>query len=818
MAVEIISTSKFFDQLGNGVDFSQNTGNYCLNLACSVGERIRHELTMNVRWSFFGNSSNNVVVSGSGTIYTMTYGTWKDEGFAVGDKVVVDDDGATIGYGTVTGVNDAVMTLTKDSGVFPIDNPYTSIQFYGQPEIGGLAQLSALIFKFGLNDNDENFNYTSKVSNEDMAYYLAGITGTNQTMLPIGNYKSWVTESNIQIKDNGIVDTYWEQFILTHDFIVTPYYLEEWKANYEANTTPALLEGLASLKYAFECEFRTQLSYPASAKTKVVSDNLGSVAYDGENFNGFNNNYVVDSITYKDEAMASADGLITNETTTVEITISKLVGTFNADEPFILYHSYLPNSNEYIGTLATLQQNFLYDNAVNYAEGVSTAGANGIIKSCSGTIVATKLIITATIEYTAAQQLKLQSEAKYKLSVLIGDKTMVAGNSDKVMLRADYNDYVASADITDLFYIASDYVTNSYQILRHGQTILKNGVTSLDNGWNTDGYVFRYPFILNVTKKAFINSLNFMIVAYNDTTNEYFELDNYSFNLSDIVVKNDIQEINIDTTRGYLLRTADLFNKVFVEKGYLFNSVPPGTLYQLYDLYIGQKIKWQDWIKNNGVDSVFYNHSKTNDNLNYKTSNYSNLSSYKIKAVLLANVYGEDATLGTSGNTDYIILSPEMIIRDYDLPTTWVATVETFDVSGTLNLGGLIRTDADTLFRVTWVKGSAIRDDADFWATHNIQKVNSNGDDIYELSSRVLGYENNILKAVAGETYLKMTINYSTKTVVTECLIDYTKLEKGVSYNLFARLDDGIGSILDYKITEEGETKVTEDDEVKIIE
>jgi len=108
---------------------------------------------------------------------------------------------------------------------------------------------------------------------------------------------------------------------------------------------------------------------------------------------------------------------------------------------------------------------------------------------------------------------------------------------------------------------------------------------------------------------------------------------------------------------------------------------------------------------------------------------------------------------------------------------------------------------------------------ASFWAVHRIESLNAVGyGDIDELSSLRSSRVGNLLKPLTGETYTK--INNSGTTIVTECLIDYTKLDPIKNYKISSRLDDGtsIPYIPLGKITEEDTGKITEDGQTKIIE
>lgn len=823
----IIHSCNFYNQLKSGLNFTSPT-DPTSNLAGNVGERIKMELEVDVRWYFLTDASNTITVlniTGTTLSMTRTGGSWIADGFAAGDLV----GSYQTGYSTIDLTIDAISDLeiqctilggSLADGVYPDMSGATTHQ---NLITWGATALTALIYKFGLIENAETFNILSKVSNNEQAFYVGGINHTSHAvvnMQNVGNYKDWVSglgdaDSVFPCAVNHVTNTglynMYQRFKIVHYFVINPFYLEDYINNFEDNTTPALMAGLLSLKYAFECEFRTVLSNPNTSKTARISNNLGAVGWFNENFNGFNNNYSIDSIVYNDTVLlTSCNGLLKGSRTTATITVKKTSGTFNATDPCGIMIALCPESTSYQNTTASnMEKNFIFDE-VTMIEGAApvTTTLNGVIKSAKANIVGTDLVIIAEIEYSAAQQLLMQPDAKFIIGAVIADDTITAGNSDRVTLLVDYTEFIASADIEDLIYVTSG------EIFQHFVTdpTATSGTTKADL-WNEDGVCLKYNFWLDRNKAAFLNSLKFLVIAYKASDQSYFILDQYAVNLNNVIVSGGIQQINIDELRGYKLNSTDYFNKVKIATG--LNVAGK----QYYQVYLGQKMSWQSWLSNVDTDTVFYDNAKPQNNLNFKASNYSGLSGYEIKFAILANVGGTNP-LGQSGNTDYLVISTDIDVYDYDLPVTWTATIETFNEAGTVNLGGLIRTDANTLFKVTWTRSGAFNVGYNFWAIHRMEESNENGKDIYEFSNIISSIANNKLKEVSGSTLLKVTVTPSSNEVITECLIDYTKLDPTKSYKISARLDDGtsIPYIPLGKITEEDTGKITEDGDTKIIE
>jgi hypothetical protein len=294
-------------------------------------------------------------------------------------------------------------------------------------------------------------------------------------------------------------------------------------------------------------------------------------------------------------------------------------------------------------------------------------------------------------------------------------------------------------------------------------------------------------FTLNLNKSAILKTLDLVEVLYNSTTEQFFKLDQYSINgVSGAPTYPDsgftVQSLESTADRGYLLESGSQFNDVVLTTTTLAAGL------QSYELTIGQKLTWQEWIAKPNIDNVFFDVTEPNNNLNLKSSNYSNLNGYNIYLGLLATVQGTNV-LGNTGDTDYLALTNDFLVYDYDFdPTgTWTATIETFTEDGVTNLVGGILPDANTLVKITWDAGVPVTSLVNTWAIHRIEETNQAGFAIEECSNINPVPVNQILKPIVGETQLKLTAVGN--TIESECLIDYTKLVAGVSYNLSGRLE-----------------------------
>ena len=815
MAVQVfVVSSKFYDENTNGVNFDQNLTDFTFNLVGNVMEE--HKLTqqIDVSWNILCSSTFKCEIEKiTSQLYKIKYGggNWIDEGFSVGDILTWKHyEGATpseyiIDEAVINSIDGQYIFLALPAIYNFTDGEFSLDQFHGT------TQLTALIYKFNLIENDEAFNVVSKVSGHDQAYYASGIglgsprATTTKIMSSVSVYNDWITGTST-VKYVSDPSLFSQRFEINHRFKINPWYLEGELSNLENSVAPDIFAGLSALKYAFNTEFRSVLSSPQSGKIATVENNPGSTGWYNENFNGFDNEYAIESIAYESAASGDpSDGLLIGEKTKVTIVVTKS-GGFAIGQKAGLYLSYLPLQSEYQDTIAaTMSDNYKFERL--YAEqGGGVITAFNIIKSLAVSLITgNKLEIIAEIEYSTSQQVGLTGEKYYILGVNVADSSLTAAASDRVQLLIPPTKYDESADISGLMSF------NKLVLLQHPQVLgLNLGYTDI-TGWPEDGILADFDFSLDLNKDAFINSFEFKLIAYKDE-DEYFELNTYTVPITGAIVSGGVQQLNIDETRGYILAALDQFDFVKMIVGTNVAGI------QHYTGQIGQKISWQDWIANLEADTVFYDATKSNDNLNRKSSNYSNLEGYQIKLAIKANVSGT-SNLGISGNTDYLFLSSDLTIYDYDFPTTWSAVVETFRASNSENLNGAILTGEDTIFSVTWTRAAGpVTDISDFWAIHRIEETGQNGYEIDELSTIRAYPDANRIVPIIGQTQLSMAIIAG--KVVTLCLIDGNKIQNGVSYNLSGRISNGIPLpvSVDCKLLEDGTPKFMEDGTTKILD
>lgn len=780
----IIQSNQYLNQFKNGATFSSSTSDVTYNLAGTVMEKLQYTSTIDVSWSYIASANAPVYWEDLGANlfrFKKSNGSFIDDGFAIGDNLdwIFDISGAT---------------YTRDGDITIIQNDWMYVQFStstvfstltgsaSQSEFWGKSSLDAIIYSFGLIDNSENFNTNSKVSGNNQAYYASAlVVGVPQTMTKQGTYQDWITGS-ITCEKQTNPSTYVQRYELIHNFIVNPYYLDGELANLTGGIAPDLYSGSNSLKHVVGIDLRTGLSNPNTSKTATMENILGSTGYFGENFNGFNNVYGLTNPTYEDSSAVSADGILTGEETTIRVTITKSGGSFVSTDKVGAFVSLLPTSVDYTDKTTDFETNFIYDNLYCLADGVPVTQASSFIDEVTATVNAGDIDLVIKTTLSTAQQIYLASMTNpyFLLAIQAGDVTLSNVNSDRVMLVADALPFDTSPDITGLFTV------NDFRIFTHDDTIgTDSGFTDLD-GWNEDGIACTFDFDLDLNKNALLNSLELKLVAYNTVTFESFDLDSYDFQLGS-TISGGVQQFNISDSRAYTLASGSQFNDVTLVTG------AQAAGFQNYTGTFSQKISWKEWIKNLAADTVFYDSTEPNDNLNYKASNYVDLNDYVIRFMFDADVYGEDSTLGTSGNTNYKVLTNNLTTYDYDLDSTpstprYTGTIETFTEDGVTNLGGAILTNGDnTLVKTTWVDNLySFVSFWDFYAIHRLEPQNAQGYAIEELSSINTPPTGQLIQPIVGNTLLGLQIVAG--DLITSSLIDGSTVNPGVNYKLSSRI------------------------------
>ena len=776
-------STEYRNKLKNGSSFADNPADFTTNLTGNVMEENQCIINCSVEWFANADLTDNWNVDAVNNIITRTIGSFELDGFAVGQKFRFISDWST--DNSAPNEFEGVITFIRQDGK-RLDFSLTSgavISTGSQTNVGIRAlgnatenYLTGLVYRFGFVENDDNTEFNSLVTGNEMSYQAGGIPRIvgNQTMNPVGTILDWQTGGALVsfISESDYV----QSFRITHTYKINPWFREGETENTKNNIPPNEFAGANSLKHVFNVDFRKALSNPNISIQSTLDSNLGSVGFYDENYNGLGNNYTIESIAYQDVLTTNDVGsLQTNKRTRVTIEISKISGSFVAGERAGLFVSLLASQSVYQDKTTTLIDNFIYDSIYHNEGGGTTLGLN-VIRSITSSIVSGNLIIVAELEYNTNQRglLSTITNPNYVLAINLADDSLTNEQSDRVVLK-EIQPYIVDNDVEGLISFSQfDFHFADSEIG------VDTGFTD-HKGWVEDSLAVEFTFSLNldVLKQAFLNTIGFTLVAYNETTGETFSNGNtFFFNLSNAVVSGGSQQIEIDTTRNYLFVDGNQYNKCSITTGAKVGDN------QNYSGVFAQKVRWEDWLQNRFADTVFYDSGQPQNGLNFKSSNYSDENDYTIRVRVSANVSGLD-DLGIQRATIYNFLSPPIEANNYDIGNGYTCEIELFRASNNALIGTPLIGE-DTLIRATFTAtAGAVTDLTGFWSAIKMQPDNQNGQQISELSINYID-SSGLLKPKDGFSFLDMQI--VSGNVVCECLIDGDKVD-AINYNITARIN-----------------------------
>lgn len=775
----IISSRKFFNQLKNGSTFASNTSDYTTNLAGAIGEHLKMVARIDVQWYAGATNGDSFTFVAAGHIRRQ-YGSFIDDGFAIGDTFDYCPDlvgGAVVFNGTVTFVSALDIYYTVNSGTEPAPATVQTSKY-----MRGLTLLDALQYRWGLIENDEATNYFNKTTGDEQVYNFTGISGGTVAGLCINGVQTWNT-GTITCQGLGYSGTYTQSFEVVHTFTVLPYWETGWETYLGSGTLPPLFAGTYTLKYVSEAAFRYVYSNPNGEKSGVDDLNRGSVGFFGENFNGRASNWSIDTITYHDDATGDLVAGIQAARKTRVTVICKSANPAPTDDRWGLLVS-KANDVKPADLSKTYNDNYLLNTIVDDIG--NTPATNDYIKDYEAYYDSTDTIFMQFwVEFSTPQKAQIADGDSFVIGVIFDDTAVLSNDSTKVMLLADYLPFVVDNDVAGMLEWVDNRYYNHTQIYPDTTADLSKSQHDY-KGWIEDGVLNNFTFKINVTKGGVLSDLRMQFVAYNTLDDTYFPVQSHTFNLAYGTIfpigGYDALQIDVSSTRGYNLPTGDQFNLVKLKSD---TTLYTGWLY--YDVVLGLKIDWQKWIKNYDADPTFTVLTELFKGLNQYSAQYKS-GYWELRCLYTATI---DTGIAV---TDYELLSPEIIIRKYDVdgntPPKWVGVITTHTEDGTQEITPYVLSNAKTLFKTVWtwnsgVYGTMSDNFQSYVGIHRIEPHYSPTSSSIEEFSSLRFNKNDKLKPVSGSTLLKVDVGVN--TITTKCLIDYKQLDK-IDYKLSSRL------------------------------
>jgi len=802
-------TSKFYNQFNNGKDLDQNLGDFTVNLAANISDLEKTVQRVSISWISQSNSSSQFTVSGN-TI-TRISGSFILDQFSVGDVIELRDiAGASDLF---TGRNITVISntqITFDGATLGAAVSYPNARLYGK------TPLTTLRYKFGLIGNSEATNYVNKIDGTvENEYTAEGITTAFTTMSQNSGVQSSIESVDLlrikYIETRPQAEDYAQIFEIEHTFAVNPAYLDGDGLNFSNNIPVALFSGSNTIKYVSLWQMNIALSNPNGTKELPLDTTNGSVGWANQSLNGGKNNYSVDPVTFTHvDDLSGATQVDAQRKTRLNFDLISTGATFNANTDVGVTILTMFPASEYQQNQNTIDENLLVDRAFERVDQVAGTGYNGIISNLTATSDTTsKINIEFDIDYTTVNEPRLESQL-YVILISTSDSTKTGVDTDRVQLLVDVDKYLYNTDVQDLIFI------DEMMFFPHDVDDTDTS-HAFDNyvGGIEDGFTIKSSLLLNHDLTAKMNTLKFHLSAFNSLTDDTFHLQTYVFNLSSMVVyfdplKGIIHQLNVSGDRGFQLVTGSQFNKALIER--ISFAVRGPIAVEKYDVTLGIKMNFEEWIALPGANGIFYDALEPNDGLNKKSSRYSLKEDYDIRVIVESSVEDEDGNV-----TPYEFISQQCVVYDYDedenVTPEWAVDIKTLNQNG-FDTSGLIPIVENTVIEATFTPDGGSHDLIDPYAIIRLNPRGGTINTIYEISS-IRERKNGIpLAPLPGESYTKITDNGT--DVVVECEIDFTKIDTSVDYDITAVLRDS-STIVGIE-TELGVLISTEDGQVLIIE
>lgn len=789
-----INTRGWNNQLLNGDDFSLNPSEFATFFKALVWEKVKMETSITIKTNVLANSTTEILFETDTVDATWThpYLNWSTGGFKVGDTIRVVK-GALTDDATIESISGNVM-VTDDPG-FTASLVIVDGTAYDDLEFRNTTVPTSLVYKFGLVPNVADplapiispNPYGSWLDGQVQSYKASGIaaspTALTGTMMPNAEITETLTCEYVSTTDSWIFT-----FNIIHIFRVIGY-KEDYIVNLENSTSPASFVTPNSYRYISHMTFGTDANDPN--EFRIFTDQLlnGATGWLDNNFTSGLGNYELETLAYEVLTVAE-DEIEATETTTVTGQIKKISGNWVAGDRVVLYVTKLPTASEYSGNLNDWDENFVFD-TLTTTEGAASADSD-IIQNLVVSINAdtTLLDFEYDLVYDATQQGFVTEGDAYMMAMQVGQDSDAWETSDRKIVVLDVNTFAKNQDISGLV------SNNSFSLYSSEKTAGVGASTTDISSWNNRLHqaVVRFdltkfnPAAILSTQNVQIVGMKGQLISRNATTGDEFVITGSEFefplgpNTQVVVAGTAYQAKNLSGYRDFNINPTAEQNKWTVVS----------TIPAIFDSTQTWVVRWPfvvPWRENQPsptVDTSFYDSTEPNNNLNCKTSNYSAVGDWDIWVRLLVSVSYNKII------TEYAIDSTECQVRDFDEDPpvdNWTANTKLYDEND-VEVDYFIE-DQDIRIETTFsmaTAGALVY--ANLVAEHTIEEYNSTGDNCRLHSEVDWSYDQNLLKPISGETYVKITQDVPNNLIIVESLVDKNNVDPAKSYNIITHLGE----------------------------
>ncbi len=579
------------------------------------------------------------------------------------------------------------------------------------------------------------------------------------------------------------------RFNIYHIVFITPVFDPADLTAFLSDIAPPLYFDAASATYIYGVDMLYSLQDP---NKKHILNNppykIGNVGWYNENFNGDVNFYAMLAPTYSILGLpvSNADP---STPTDFEIIINGNAFVNNSTK-FILHHYILPETSaQFKNTLTDLETNFMFDRAMqtvgaSAVDGDQFGGVKQVLANIQATFINVNQIkITGTIDLSTSYQARVNAlqDKRFVLCVAIQDYTLETELSDLVNLKP------SGAQVYATDFSNPDVGGNDIKFFFHPQRdnadpikIEQSNPISFAGWFVEDDILSRSQFFVDKSNGAVIDALN-LIIRATHPTHGTFELERRNFSFAGAILVGGIQQMNINTTRGFALPAGNPFNLVALNRK---SSLDAGTNYY-YELFYAFRPRWEYFKQLVGVSSQFYDPSEDFNGFNHNWNRYFAAAGWSLEFV-------NDLVITENGVANTITTTRSLTALNYGDAEDW-QDVEIDVLNNATNLDGGDYIDQTVVGRVeaihTYIGGGTVPLFADIQGWIKIERYEIDGlVPIQEISTVWENNSGEVLVSILGNNLLKKE-DLGGGVFKFTCLLDYTKLDLSVAqYKISSRI------------------------------
>lgn len=605
------------------------------------------------------------------------------------------------------------------------------------------------------------------------------------------------------LEESNAFDFYKRFYEIEVDYLISSFF--DTIEDLESLTFPDYLDGDGSLTDNFDIKFFPKWNNPNTIVRNILSDTrrLGNTGWFNENFNQLDNDFLVDSVVYRNSDDNVVDSLDYNQPTKVEVVVSG-VQNLNQNTKCGFGFMWLPqdeeiykeNSNPFYRN--TFVSNGKYDGSFSIGtaadpteytgagiDGGSMSVKNILFKQENGNLVFTAEFIP-NAQFAAYFNQLSETDRKYLLWLSVADSSATAVNfENRVTLLADLNDLIKTIPPAGPYDFTTKFIEHPFEENQIGVDVY--------DGIVQDDVLVRSRFSIASVDNIKFQQMRMVVEMENSLTEQRFELDSFPIDLSDAPIDpNGFQIFNVNQTRGFKLNDGN--NKNFVKV--LTEEQNSTNEQKTYVALFGFKIRYEDWIERANVPSDFFDANEENNGKNNDWFDYVNTpnSNWRLKFSIYTTAIKDDQLL--------VYRNPyDLSVKDYNsnsVVQTDTRYIRNSDNS-VLNVGNDPETGAPLGVilenELTRIEMDFVIQDSGSWVLANTYGVTTieidRGGGIFEmrqLSSVWISESDNPLRPLDAETKLKLSVADNNKKLTTSCLVDASLLEDAVRYRITGRV------------------------------